>query len=213
MPLSRQYNALYIHIPKTGGTFITNNVLRMGNKAGKEKGQGEYNFFGTTGNIEYTHATAPEIKDIIGDSFNSYYSFAFVRNPFDKLISEYFYLTRQKNAHKGFINISSFKNFINELHEKFHSMDTLPQYQINHYTPQYKFILDNNDKIMVNYVGRFENFTSDIKNIMKTLNINVPIIKLNTTNHKHYKHYYDKESIKMVEEMYHKDLEIFNYEF
>jgi hypothetical protein len=211
MPLSRKYNALYIHIPKTGGTFITNNVLRMGNKPGKEKGAGEYNFFGTANNIEYTHSTALEIKKIIGKTFNSYYSFAFVRNPFDKLVSEFFYLQKQKNANKGFIVEKNFKKFIIELNNKFHLLDNEPQYKINHYTPQHKFIMDNNNKIMIDFLGRFENFSTDIKKIMNKLNISIPVIKLNTTTHKHYTQYYDKETIKMVEEMYKEDLDLFNY--
>lgn len=211
MPLSRKYNALYVHIPKTGGTFITNNVLKMGNKPGKEKGLGEYNFFGYFNNIEYNHLTSLEIKKIIGDAFNSYYSFAFVRNPFDKVVSEFFYLKKTQNDNIGLLKNKNFKEFIKDLYNKFHLIDTQPQYIINHYIPQYKFVMDKDNEIMVNFLGKFENFSQDIKKIMKTLNINVPIIKLNATIHKHYTHYYDKETIKMVEEMYKKDLELFNY--
>ena len=93
--------------------------------------------------MEYTHLTAIDIKNILGkETYHSFFSCAFVRNPFDRLVSEFFYLKKQKNANKGFIKENNFKKFIHTLYNKFHLVTETPQYKINHYIPQYKFIMD-----------------------------------------------------------------------
>ena len=50
--------------------------------------------------------------------------------------------------------------------------------------------------------------------MFKKLGHTPPILpQRNTSEHKHYSHYYDDESVWLVEQMFNKDLNFFGYEF
>ena len=90
--------------------------------------------------------------------------------------------------------------------------------KIDHFIPQDKYLTSGDDKILVDFVGKFENLDSDIKNLNKKLDSSIE--KLPLVN----KTLYDKMNIDinleysplMREKVYHiynKDFQLFNYEF
>jgi hypothetical protein len=73
---SRQYQYIFIHIPKTGGGSIKDELEAL-------YGHGER---------RYAHETAAESRRMFGASlFESYYKWAVVRNPYDRFISAYYW--------------------------------------------------------------------------------------------------------------------------
>lgn len=82
--------------------------------------------------------------------------------------------------------------------------------------PQTDWILDENGKLMVDWVGRFENLNQDHKKVMKKIGIENPP-KLShsrkSRNDRNYKKYYDEETKRIVDEIYKKDIEMFGYKF
>ena len=62
-------------------------------------------------------------------------------------------------------------------------------------------------------ITRFENLKNDISTLKKKFNINKNIIHINKTNHYHYSSYYSATTKSMVEKIYEKDFNAFNYDF
>ena len=81
-------NCHFVHIPKTAGTSIGAFLSGLSMKAGEEGSNNNY--------IELKrlskHAKAAEIRKVYGcDYWNKLYTFSFVRNPWELMVSSYFW--------------------------------------------------------------------------------------------------------------------------
>ena len=81
------------------------------------------------------------------------------------------------------------------------------------WSPMVDFILDEREKPMLDFVGRFENLDADWKKVTESLGKKILLPKVNTTIHKPYQEEYNATTRKIVEKIYKKDLEYFNYKF
>ena len=189
------YKCIFIHIPKVAGSSI------------------EKAIFGTWGEIGHHYAV--HYKEADPDKFKNYYSFAFVRNPFDRLVSSYFYLRnggRNKYdsewSNKYLSNYSSFESFILSLG------DLSTQKEITdwvHFKPQYLFVCDNESNIIVDFIGKYENLENDFNKVIKKLGIETSLLQENTSERKSYETYYNENTRDIVREIYQKDFELFGY--
>ena len=69
-------------------------------------------------------------------------------------------------------------------------------------------------RLMTDTILRQENLNEEWNAMFKKLGHTPPILpQRNTSEHKHYSHYYDDESIWLVSKMFNKDLKFFGYEF
>ena len=74
--------------------------------------------------------------------------------------------------------------------------------------------LDNDFDVSYDDYIKMENIQEDFNRICNKLEIeSVPLKKRNSTKHKHYVEYYDKETIDLVAEVYAKDIAMFDYKF
>ena len=136
--------------------------------------------------------------------------FTVVRNPYDRLVSLYFW-----GKNNEYSECNTFKDFvINVINNKY------TEYNQHRYKSQVHWISDINGKIVVDNILRFENLETDFEELLKKLKIpNFKLIKTNTAYQrsgivrKHYSYYYDEETKNMVTEFYKDDLEAFNYCF
>lgn len=139
------------------------------------------------------------IKNKIGeDQFDSYFKFITVRNPFDRVISWYFW---QKNQGIGNKN---FKDFV--LSQGCRSLDAFSDW-----------IFLKKECAINDYI-RYENLKGDTKRILgKWFDVDdfvYPRAKTDQRNEKkHYTEYYDDETRQIVAEIYAKDVEYFGYKF
>jgi len=224
MLMSHTYRFIFIHIYKTAGTSIMSSFLpysrlidRMAYdyKISKKLFGGIVHLMGwqKEGMQRFTgfhkHAKAYEIEKKIGsENFESYYKFAFVRNPFDLLVSLYFYISQAKNnpLHKAAVVQMSFLEFLKWYLAK------NPPHQLEFVTDQSK------SQAIVDYIGRFETLTEDVAVIRKTLGLEVNrkikhknrSVKRKTRN---YQEYYCRESRKLVFDYFQSDLDLFGYDF
>ena len=77
-------------------------------------------------------------------------------------------------------------------------------------------MLSIDGKIAVDFIGKFENIQKDIKKITKILNLpkskfSLPHEKKGNT--KDYLNLYNKESKKLVQEIWEEEFKLFNYSF
>jgi len=79
---------------------------------------------------------------------------------------------------------------------------------------QSEFIFDERGHLLIDYVGRLENFDSDIVHIKNNVEFKVKIIHKNkASTNLHYSNYYDEEAKMIIRKLYLKDVVNFDYKF
>jgi len=232
MPISHAENIIFIHIPKTGGGSIEKSLGIFG-----EDNNGSLNpnlniLYGKKNNKLLQHLTISEIKGIKNKEYKTYKKITFVRNPFDKLLSEYFWRIQRYGKNK--IDFKYFlmeeaiprKNKINTYVKNFYKDEKIISSMDIHYMEQYKFLINNNN-LDVDSIGKFEDFEIDFKKLFNKKLLNYKINKSKVDyfyylskkflpkfiKKRLYRKFYDNDSRKLVEEEYKKDLDLFNYNF
>ncbi len=192
----RQTKSIFIHIPKAGGISIIKSLYG-------ENAQG------------FGHPIYKIFLDIFREDYYKFFKFTFVRNPWDRVYSAYTFLIQgglneqDKRFSKQYLSkFKTFEDFI---------LNGLEQEDIQnwiHFIPQYKFIFDENNKLMVDFVGRFENFENDFNEIAKKINNNTSLKHLNKSRKKkNYTDMYNDKMIEKVYQIYKTDIDLLNYEF
>ena len=75
-------------------------------------------------------------------------------------------------------------------------------------------LIQNEGKILVDFIGKFENLQEDFNLICEKIKIkNFELEKINQYNHKDYKLYYSDKDIEKVYNLYKRDIEYFGYKF
>lgn len=214
--ISDKYSCIFIHIPKTAGQSIEKYFLDLHGKSWAERETLllAHNEFSSCGPERLAHLTAEEYVKfgyVDENTYYDYFKFSIVRNPWDRLVSEYNY--------RKLYMLFSFRDYILfNLPEKSSYTD-----EYRHVMPQYHYIFGENGECKVDFIGRFENIKKDFSTICQKLGLldcklphqnKSPKIKnLFTKRRKHYSEYYDHETKEIVEEMYKCDIVAFNYEF
>lgn len=153
----------------------------------------------------YNHMSPLEIKQKLGESvFNGYLKIANIRNPFDMLVSHYYFkptynLYTQKNL--------SFTDYI------------LKTDVVVSLSEKYKQLLFIEDKFIIDNVIRYETLRSDLTNLINKLKLPKQNRKL--SNYKQskerygipYQKFYNIETIEMVEDNFKFYLDLFDYKF
>ncbi|MBI9062161.1 MAG: sulfotransferase family 2 domain-containing protein [Marinilabiliaceae bacterium] len=185
------YKCIFVHIPKAAGVSI--NKTLFGNLAG-----GHY-MLKAYQNM-YTSKT-----------FNAYFKFTIVRNPYDRLYSGYTFLKKggfneadAQWAKKNLGHINSYEQFLKEW--------LTPEniYTKNHFTPQFEYLINKDGIIGVDFIGKLENIEADFKTICYKLGIQRELMHANKTNQKE-KPTMDCEMKQIIEQVYAKDFELLNY--
>lgn len=188
---------IFVHIPKTAGLSLYNLICKEVKLLDHDTRNPDFKFL-----KEYSFSDNPFI-------------FCFVRNPWDRLVSSYFYLKNggdpiySADADDFDFYFGSFTLFKDMLLNWSNSF-----YNQIHFKPQYEWVCDDDDNILVDFIGRFENLQQDFNIVCDK--IGTPQQKLPHTHkskHKHYTEYYDDETRQIVAEKYAKDIEYFGYEF
>lgn len=161
------------------------------------------------------HDSALRLKSIISKKeFDSYFKFVFVRNPWDRLVSMYhFFMQWQKKSDKSFLDKSGFAEW---LQEDF-SVNTKIKFKDQIYrkkTSQLMWLCDEDGKILVDFIGRFEQLQEDFKQVMSIIGFEKELsTHKNFTNHNLYREYYDLNTMELVGKWYKEDIDLFRYKF
>lgn len=142
-------------------------------------------------------------KRMPADKFKRYFKFAFVRNPWDRLVSEYNFLLERPShgRHARVKKLAGFKQFIQM------QIPRNDAYQTN-------MLCDRQGHLLMDFVGKLENLQSDWQTVCTK--IGIPYVELqrkNATEHRHYQDYYDSESRQLVANHWGREIEMFGYTF
>lgn len=196
---------IFIHIPKTGGTALSE-ILLEGGAASIEPDE-KYKI-GHRKDQSLVHMTFQELSKDLNSSFEDYYKFTIIRNPWDRAVS----LWASKFKNKGW----SFVQFLNIIENK--DQKILDKVFINHnigrsmIRPQHDFVFINN-KNMLDKVYRFEDFENSVEHIKNKLGFEKEIEKINASKRTHYSDYYNEKTKRQIEKIYKKDIITFDYSF
>jgi len=158
-----------------------------------------------TGGLQ--HLFTRHIRDAVGeDVFRNYFKFSFVRNPWDKAVSQFSYMQRRRDlqAYIGMKKRDSFVRYLELIQKKTHVQWNL----------QYEFLHDVNGNLEVDFLGRYERYEEDVREATARLGLNTETIPHERkTPHRPYDEYYDKETREIVGALYQKDIQTFQYTF
>lgn len=196
---NKQHNALFIHIPKAAGISVKRSL-------------------GMEEDI-WPHCPAAAYQKGYPDFFNNAYTFSFVRNPWDKLVSAFHFVKFRETPYNAIVaaedlhNTQSFEDFLAKLrHFRFrHKMLTRM-----HFMPQLDFLSNDGRTIIVDKVGRFENLNEDFAEIANRLSKDASLKSANRGRDRtaEYRNYYKQDwQIELVQKMYEKDCQEFGYSF
>ncbi len=203
-----QYRAILVHVPKTGGQSIKDLLGREQSNVDAFPGVLSAELGDATTGRKHVHMSAREMAahDQFG-YFRSYFRFAFVRNPFDRAVSEFFW---RKSRHPVRIAFDTFEEFAHALRDgwEFDKDDG------RHIASQSAMLCDVDGKLMVDFVGRHEQFAADATRLLHHLGLSPgPFPRQNATRHVHYSSYYSPDSRRIVADLYAEDLERYGYRF
>lgn len=146
--------------------------------------------------------------------YQAYFSFCFVRNPWDRAYSTYRYFcaggngTTDSPMAKSILNFKSFEHFI---------LDGLGR---GHYRshpallPQSSFVIAYDDKVLVDFVGRYENLANDFKIVANRLGLTGELPHKNASPNSQTSWmdaYGSIESVAAIAELYRQDIVAFGY--
>lgn len=203
----RQYideiKLIFIHIPKTGGSFIEGNLFKLAQHFNQM-----YDYFGG-------HCICGEYKN--NERFDDYTYFSVVRNPYDRIYSAYRYL---KNGGSGAIGDKKvWTHKLNSPSSIEEMIDTIYQIGLDnlvHLREQYKFCTYKNE--IIGNILKYEKLDSDFLNFIDIYKSNKFVydfmyneIYKNIKIANSYDLNLDDESIKKINYLYKIDFEYFEY--
>lgn len=204
--ISHEYKCIFTHIPKTGGKSIKTLF-------GLPEFERDYKICDHEHKIEYAfgHRNLSEFEN--EGYFAEYFKFAFVRNPFDKIVSAYFYMEnggcnevdRQFREKRLAQYAGHFTAFVEDLPTFLDS---------THFRPQAAWLCDSRRNLLADFVGRYEALERDLSTVRDRLGLSFDEApRLNASRHQSYRSYYDDSTRRRVAQAYGEDMELFSYRF
>lgn len=191
--ISHEHRFIFVHIQKTAGKSL---LKALGLPLGAD------------------HRFAQVQRDAYGEGlWNAYFKFAFVRDPWDRLVSGYFYRVKGGSGRPGDLARArlyprSFRKFCRNLD---HFM-SLPDEHM--FVPQYQWISDQDGRVLMDFVGRYERLHADFAEISRRIGLRgASLPHVNRSDHKPYWEHYDRETRDLVARAYEGDIERFGYDF
>jgi len=219
VPVYRKHRLIHIHIPKTGGTAIEELFHGIGDMAwgleswvGQERRDGRW--------YEYQHLSLSELLVLTNSAFENYFSFAVVRNPYARLVSNFQWRQATRKAHPGapIQSFLSFETFLKSIPRDINlhwarliqGADQSWANFLIHVRPQHHYVETNTHPVGVDEVIRFESIETEMTEFLKRYGIeSTKIIKPWSP---YFGEFYTREMIDIANEIYRRDFEVFSYE-
>ena len=196
MVVCHEKKCIFIHIPKTGGTSIEQFI--------KDYDKNNLLFIGVRNNRSLQHLTGFQLMKLIPNIYKKYYKFSIVRNPYDKLLSEYYW----NPSNIGYKSGKSKKDFLKKVSEIIKNKKYYDDIYNDHLIPQYYFIFYKN-KLIVNELFKYEDLEWVSNYLKKKLKIfrNFPYLNKNDIE----KEGWTEEEKEIIYDLYKDDFLYFGY--
>lgn len=193
MIYSEEHNFIFIHIVKTGGQSLYGALSVFAPQREKTIGQKLKAILPLPCGLSFfpPHAPADWVRKRIGKGkFDRAYSFAVVRNLFDRLVSQYEYIRQSPKHHRyDWIQKKSFADYVEALSRE--SRDR----------SQAAMVCDKNGRLLVSEIFRFENFGAILPAVCSKVGLReVTIEHRNRSVRRNFGDYYDQNVEQRVRE-------------
>lgn len=195
-----KYNVLFYNVPKVASSTIWSICaeIECGYKTNKSN--------------KVRSIILPSIKSSEINLYTDVIKIAFVRNPYDRLVSCYRNKIEKEDSNfldlNGLSAETSFSQFVDYI------CDTPDSNADRHFRSQYTFIYNHNAELIADHIGRFESFYDDFKNLSRLYELpSVEIPHWNKESESHYSSFYTDSTVEKVKIRYAIDLSMFGYEF
>jgi hypothetical protein len=211
--LSHAHKFIFLHFPKTGGSSILS-VLEKNNICK------EYPLRITAGDCrEYgllprreggwaRHLPAVEACRMVpADMWQRYFKFAFVRNPWDWMVSTYHYHLQSFVLREArpdiYLRAAQYKDFRAWVRATIRARECPAD-----------FLSDEIGVVQMDFIGRFEHFQQDFDRVCDHVGLPRMLLPMeNRSEHDHYSCYYDDETREIVRRHFYRSVSMFGYRF
>ena len=234
MLLSHRHRFIFIHIGKTGGTSIELALCRhlgVDLEETRRSPDGEW----------WKHIWARHLRERVGErTWDGYFTFAFVRNPYDMVLSLYSMYTqypqytdpeRHPDLYHPWNQYESFRHFIKSMGRSQHEpderwrqplaqlgvrtqmqvWDDLRNLQTSYLTDSWQ-ARNGPGTILVDFVGRYESLQRDFDAVCRTIGLpRLELPRRGATEHPPFAQCYDVEMEEIVYRHFATDIERFGY--
>jgi hypothetical protein len=226
MILSHTHKFIFLCNGKTGTSSIES-VLQPYQ-------EGEEFEVGIDGLYTPKHVPPATLRSQLGPKiWDDYFTFTFVRNPWDWFVSQYFWnhdpdpISKKKLVREPIATFREYQKKQNEQSrlktlERFTDRDIHATYKLlRRYRGiyeadslfQYNYVYSAGGKKLIDFVGRFERITDDFQQIAERIGIDVHLPHWNATAHRSYQSYYTDETSRLIHDLYEIDIDAFGYTF
>jgi hypothetical protein len=203
MRILPQYQCIYIHIPKTAGNSVSYALDRLPGSTPQ-----------TVRIRNRKHIKARELRRYVRDDmWEACFKFAFVRNPWDLMVSSYHWWLRKAPRwpanDRAVAEIRGLGDFTGFMHSRYGKK------MINQLEGcMFDWIADENDVLLLDYIARFETLQEDWREICLRIGApHSPLPHLNQIERKSYRDYYTDETREFVAWRFRKTIDTFGYTY
>lgn len=218
MILSTSHNFLFVHVPKTAGTALTEALRPFGVTDTRTLWRRVLRRLPIREHPSKAyfrkHETAADIRQKVGDDvFDRFHRFTVVRNPFDHAVSHYEYLKEFRSTRlaerfqaMSFADYLKYRTTAAGLLVPFFTV--LPD--------QAHFLVDAKGRLLIDRVMRFETLARDFDGLRQQIGLpTAELRRLNPTKAKakprSLASYYDASTLDAVRCLYARDFALFEY--
>ena len=157
--------------------------------------------------LKRRHLFAVDLRDFLHESqWQASFKFAFVRNPWSRLVSWYLMCVgKPRNQFQHYVkaNTENFDDFL-RLTSGIAEKTTFNQVD---------YVCDEQGKLILDFVGRFETLPADFGYVCRQLDVNLELPHLNKGKQGDYRSYYNAEARNLVAKRFERDIRTFQYSF
>ncbi len=199
--ISESHRFVFVHIPRTRGTQVSKYLEPFGVALeGRRHAASPY----------FKHARAVDIRRFLGDSFDEYFRFTIVRNPWDWVVSCFAF--NRGLRHVGPTGVPQWARDM--------SFDVwLPWWLESTKPSPLAFIDGPGGELLVDHVYRFETVLQELPELLRRLGVPMregvwlnPLLKSRRAS-EGYRDYYDARTRRLVERYFEGEIELFGYAF
>ena len=169
-----------------------------------------------------THTFARAAQEKLCSEYDTVFKFAFVRHPWDRLVSWYSMIMASANDPKHrqvlenrlwqyvLANATSFEEFLHNCTATIDDVDGKKSLLFN----QLDYITDATESVIVDFVGRYETLEDDAARLFSEIGVPPRALpRLNESARADYRSYHTAETKRLIATRFARDIDAFGYRF
>ncbi|MBV0892856.1 sulfotransferase family protein [Paracoccus sp. Z118] len=213
---------MFIHIPKAAGTTVTHTLSQLtryrdheigGTRLGDAAEEYFEKWFGLR-----KHSRAQTVMDVMGqEEYMRYFRFAFVRNPYTRLASAYYFIKSWRELPEHFRGqLEKIPDFDSFLRSDLWTSSNSERGPDGIFRPQahWLFSPEAKSELLVDFIGKTEHLTSDLATILDRIGAGVVpqnLSRINPSPPYLLPSEWEPEIVARVQSEYRRDFEAFDY--